>query len=70
MREGKRHGYGWHKHSDGTNYRGMWVDGERHGFGKEENTLLEYKYTGNFTENQKEGFGCQEMAGEFYQGYW
>ena len=59
MREGNYHGYGFSRYEDGTIYRGLWVNGVRHGYGKEENAALDYKYTGNFAQNQKHGFGCQ-----------
>ena len=59
MKNGLRHGMGWHECRDGTIYRGMWSEDKRCGHGVEINSAWSYRYEGNYHDNLKHGFGKQ-----------
>lgn len=82
FKDGKPNGSGkatWGKNSRFPNryYDGQWKDGLMHGRGTkfwgiaEEDQYTNNKYTGEWVNDQKEGFGKYEWAdGSYYEGYW
>ena len=70
MADGKLHGHGTLRRSDGARYEGEWRDGKRHGKGTYK-WAAGHRYEGAWHDDRPHGFGTATFAdGDVHQGQW
>ncbi|XP_067371199.1 alsin-like isoform X3 [Channa argus] len=75
-RDGKIHGFGKYKYSNGEVYEGCFCDGQRHGYGMLSSGKLAKTsssvFIGHWIQDKKTGYGVHDdfTRGEKYMGMW